>query len=590
MKNLSVGAKLISGFCIVLVLMVISAGMSAYSINNISEQTELYAKYTVPNAEYLSDMRVAMASAKQALLLAIVHDDEKSVNDALEKTVSFAKQHSELLELYAKNQRNKDRDADIEKIRGLIQNVIQTRQKISELLTNQANVNEDMALAIYLNEYEPLLNEIEDIMNNFSETAKERAKAQSETVDQTTKFAWVMLITSAVISIALTVVICNTIKNSILRPVNEIMEVYDEISKGNLGVEIQYESRDEMGRMAKSINKTNALITSYIRDIGEKLEKISQEDMRVRIDMDYIGDFSAIKNAILNTATSLNHIIMTINNAAEQVSVGAAQVSQGAQSLAAGSTEQASTIEELSASVSQIAEDAENNSTNVKTATKYVEQAYENVKDCAEHMKQLTDAMENIGTTSNHITNITKVIEDIAFQTNILALNAAIEAARAGNAGKGFAVVADEVRSLASKSAEAAKQTAELISASVVSVEEGSQILKQTAQTLLAVEEKTTMINEIISNINQASSNQAAAIEQIKVGLNQVSSVIQSNAATAEENSATSEEMSAQAAALRKEVGKFKLDSGYESSIPAHFSQLVNLEETGPETFEFATT
>jgi methyl-accepting chemotaxis protein len=193
-----------------------------------------------------------------------------------------------------------------------------------------------------------------------------------------------------------------------------------------------------------------------------------------------------------------------------------------------------------------------------------VGQAVEGVNLSNEHMGQLTEAMREIGVSSSQITSITKVIEDIAFQTNILALNATIEAARAGNAGKGFAVVADEVRNLAAKSAEAAKQTAELIQTSVSTVSKGSQITEQTARILHDVSEKAHMASTSIQKIEKASGEQALAIEQVKIGLNQVSAVVQTNAATAEENSATSEEMSAQAATLREEVGKFKLDTGYE--------------------------
>ena len=215
----------------------------------------------------------------------------------------------------------------------------------------------------------------------------------------------------------------------------------------------------------------------------------------------------------------------------------------------------------MSASVTNIAQQAFDNSANVKLATQYVADAIKGISSSNEHMKELTDAMGAIGSASNKIASITKVIEDIAFQTNILALNAAIEAARAGNAGKGFAVVADEVRNLAGKSAEAAKQTAELIQRSADTVAAGTQMTAETAHILKEISAKAMKVNESVSKIERASDEQVSAIEQIKIGLGQVSAVVQTNAATAEENSATSEEMAAQAATLREEVGKFQLNS-----------------------------
>ena len=167
--------------------------------------------------------------------------------------------------------------------------------------------------------------------------------------------------------------------------------------------------------------------------------------------------------------------------------------------------------------------------------------------------------MKEIGAASHKISSITKVIEDIAFQTNILALNAAVESARAGEAGKGFAVVADEVRSLAGKSAEAAKQTADLIMHSVTSVSEGEQLADETAKVLKGVAEQAVLVEQAIKEIEESSSYQVQVIEQINQGLSQVSAVIQTNAATAEESSSSSEELAAQAQMLQQEVSRFRL-------------------------------
>jgi methyl-accepting chemotaxis protein len=349
----------------------------------------------------------------------------------------------------------------------------------------------------------------------------------------------------------------------IVSPIKSLTKTANLIADGNLDVTAQVASKDETGQMAEAINRTVIQLrryTAYIREITSTLENMANGDMRIRLNEDYVGEFASIKSAFVNISTSLNKALHNINIAAEQVSIGASQVANGAQALAAGATEQSSSVEELNASIIKIAEQASDNSANVKIATQSVEQAGLGVTAGNEHMTQLTEAMTDIGSASNQIANITRVIEDIAFQTNILALNAAIEAARAGNAGKGFAVVADEVRNLAGKSAEAAKQTGELIQRSVASVSKGTQLAMQTAEILTTVGVSTVEVADSFSKIAQASAEQAGAIEQIKQGLAQVSSIVQTNAATAEENSASSEEMSAQAASLREEVGNFKLD------------------------------
>lgn len=355
------------------------------------------------------------------------------------------------------------------------------------------------------------------------------------------------------------------ISRQIVTPIKKLTHTANLIAEGELNVSAQVSSRDETGQMANAINKTVLKLSqyvAYIKEITYNLENMAQGDMRINLNEDYAGEFASIRSAFENISTSLNSTLRNIDIAAEQVSTGASQVASGAQALATGSTEQASAVEELNASVVEIAEQASENSVNVKIASRYIDEADAGINAGNEHMKQLTEAMEEIGSASNQIANITKVIEDIAFQTNILALNAAIEAARAGAAGKGFAVVADEVRNLAAKSAEAAKKTSDLIRNSVNTVSEGMQITAQTAQVLQDVGKSAIKVTESFNKIEQASAEQANAIKQIEQGLFQVSAVVQTNAATAEENSATSEEMSAQAVTLREEVGRFRLDTG----------------------------
>ena len=565
MKNLSISLKLIIGFGIVLALLVASAVVALVNINNIDAQITLYSQYTVPNNTGVWTIRRDIVSAQRYMTRAFVERDSATIDQLFSQAQADGEEAVKALDAYSKNQRNTDRDDQIKQVSDLLTTAGGVRQQIAELMKDPTEENIAKGYDMFLNQYVPPFDQASDILIGFTKSADERAAQQKIDAEHASNMAWILLISCAIVSLVLTIIVVTIIRKSILTPIQEIVSVYREIAKGNMKSEITYQSRDEMGQMAQLIRESNAMQGGILGDIIEKFGRMARGDMQIRVELDYPGDFAALKESIQTMASSLNHTLSTINTAAEQVSTGSEQVSSGAQALATGSAEQASAVEELTVSIGKIAEQAADNSNNVKTATQYVEQANGNVKDGDEHMKQLTEAMADISTSSSQITNITATIEDIAFQTNILALNAAIEAARAGSAGKGFAVVADEVRSLAGKSAEAAKQTADLIQASVATVAKGSQLTAQTAQILRNIEDKTTQVNEIINKINAASSEQSVAIEQIKQGLGQVSSVVQTNAATAEENSATSEEMSAQAATLREEVSKFKLDSGYDA-------------------------
>jgi methyl-accepting chemotaxis protein len=174
-------------------------------------------------------------------------------------------------------------------------------------------------------------------------------------------------------------------------------------------------------------------------------------------------------------------------------------------------------------------------------------------------MRKMTEAMEEISKTSKQIGAIVKTIDDLAFQTNILALNAAVEAARAGEAGRGFAVVADEVQNLAGKSAEAAKNTADLIENALTAIKKGTTYAKSAGTGLQSIVGQTTTVNKMVSDISAASEEEARMLSQISVGIDQISVVIQQNSSIAEETAAASQGLSGETKQLKEMVGKYKL-------------------------------
>lgn len=217
-------------------------------------------------------------------------------------------------------------------------------------------------------------------------------------------------------------------------------------------------------------------------------------------------------------------------------------------------------VELLTSAISEMAQKAKENNDNADLAGLRVREAGNQLGVSSSYMKNMTEAMNEITQNSSEIGKIIKTIEDIAFQTNILALNAAVEAARAGTAGRGFAVVADEVRSLAGKSADAAKSTTEMIQNTINSVENGSKIAYQAADSLHIVQEKAEAIVGIVDNICKASEVQLEQSTIISENAKQISLVIQTNAATAEESAASAEELASQSKLMKQLAGQFTLN------------------------------
>ncbi|MCI8517024.1 MAG: methyl-accepting chemotaxis protein [Hungatella sp.] len=350
----------------------------------------------------------------------------------------------------------------------------------------------------------------------------------------------------------------------IRQPVSEIEGAAIQMAQGNLDVKITYESKDELGVLSDQFREVIRKLRAIVDDENQFLAKMSKGDLTVDsiCEQEYIGSFHQVLLSFRAIASRMNEVMAKISNSSSQVSSSSEQVSSGAQALSQGATEQASSIEELAATISDISERIRENADNANDANKKVNSVGEDMNLSNSKMQDMIHAMEDISSSSNEIGKIIKTIEDIAFQTNILALNAAVEAARAGSAGKGFAVVADEVRNLASKSAEASKNTAVLIENSIKAVQNGTSIASETAKTLLQAVEGAKEVTRLMDKISEASSTQSAAIDQITVGIDQISSVIQTNSATAQQSAAASEELSSQAQLMRQQVSLFKLKSG----------------------------
>ena len=256
----------------------------------------------------------------------------------------------------------------------------------------------------------------------------------------------------------------------------------------------------------------------------------------------------------LSIVRPIKRIVATLSNGSDQLTTASGQVSSASQSLAEGATEQAAGLEETSSSLEEMASMTRQNADNAQQANSLMQESARIVANGKEAMGQVEGTINEIKSSSDETAKIIKVIDEIAFQTNLLALNAAVEAARAGEAGKGFAVVAEEVRNLAMRSAEAAKNTSELIQKSQDSSGKGVEVAVQAGKTMEDISESASKVGSLISEISAASQEQAQGIDQVNTAVNQMDKVTQQNAANAEESASASEELSAQAESMKQVV------------------------------------
>ena len=363
-----------------------------------------------------------------------------------------------------------------------------------------------------------------------------------------------------IITILISIFVAVRFAESIGKPIKLCVDRISLLAKGDINSPVpEVYANDETGLLIDETSNIVNTLQILINDMKLLLGEMSNGNFNVYSQYrdSYIGDYEPILIAMRKIRDNLNNTISQIHTASEQVSMGSEQVSAAAQSLAQGATEQASSIEQLSATINEIAEVSRKTSAIALDAQQNANQAGEELTQGNAYIINLSQTMNTISESSKEVGNIISTIEDIAFQTNILALNAAVEAARAGEAGKGFAVVADEVRNLASKSEEAAKATKQLIEKTVVSIEDGANMMNQVTTAVESVLQASAKSVSSMSSVAEAVNEQYNSISQINEGVEQISCVVQTNSATAEESAAASEELSAQADMLKNLVSKF---------------------------------
>lgn len=324
----------------------------------------------------------------------------------------------------------------------------------------------------------------------------------------------------------------------------------------------------DMPEMDKLYEEIGPVIANLEEEMSQEITRLDKESDSGRdsarmtsIVMMVITVAGALIFALLMTGSIVKPISKAIEQltyGSEQVTSASGQVAAASQELAQGASEQASSLEETSSSLEEMTSMVQQNAENARQSNTMAVDVNSSTSEGVKAMNLMSSSIMEIKKSSDETAKIIKTIDEIAFQTNLLALNAAVEAARAGEAGKGFAVVAEEVRNLAKRSAEAAKNTSELIANSQKNVEGGVNMSENVRKILNEVGTKVGKVANLISEVSAASEEQARGIEQLNSAVAEMDKVTQRNSANAEESASAAEELSSQATELTEVVNVLK--------------------------------
>lgn len=561
-KNMKLGKKLIIAFIAVAVIASISGIVSMVMLKSTTTEYDFALRqYGFAQGDIGKAMLMVTKNNKCVRDIIGMTDSaaiEKAKADMVDNTANY----NEYIKAVEATLATDEEHAIYESITKKQTAYAAKRDEICKLGDTTDAAKSKQAQDMAVKELDPLFDDLYATWTSLMNVNTTTGEALSTRVETATNVAMIIGLVSLIVALIVACILGALVARGISKSVNVCVDRLKGLADGDLKTEVpEATTGDETGVLLDTLRTTVSKLSLMMTDAIWGLTEMASGNYNVdsKHPEAYVGEFIHLRDSLQKMCRDMNTTLSQIDQAGDQVAAGSEQVSSGAQALSQGATEQASSVEELAATIGEISHQIAGTATNADRAKEYTDAAKSQIDVCSKEMEDMMSAMGEITQKSSEIGKIIKTIEDIAFQTNILALNAAVEAARAGVAGKGFAVVADEVRSLANKSQEASKNTAQLIASSDDSVNRGMKVAEATASALSKVIKSADQVSDVVTEIAAAAAQQAEQVTQVTQGIDQISAVVQTNSATAEESAAASEELSGQAQTLKDLIGKFQL-------------------------------
>lgn len=364
--------------------------------------------------------------------------------------------------------------------------------------------------------YLPLISEVNQKLEKLNDATQKNAD-QAMLVIRGSIFAFGIISVCFMMAIAAFVSFKQRkVIGMILEPLHLVEQAMEEMAKGNLEFDIDYERRNEFGLLAEHLIGTGERLRSYVQDISGVLGKVAEKDFTASVGADYQGMFHPIKNSMENIIDSMEAVVYSVSDATNELSVESGNMKEIADVLIQSANKQEALVSSFESEMDLVAEKADENFHAAESMEQYTEQSERIIKEGSEYMSQLSEVVVNVEDTFASVSEILHMIKDISEQITILTLNASIEAARAGQAGKGFAVVAGQMRQLVEQTSEATGRTEEILNDGCKVVQNGKSVVSYVENNFTCIKDISSKIEDHASILKEVSLEQRNAVETSK--------------------------------------------------------------------------